>query len=165
MSSEKTLNPCPLCGKKIVLNRLQNGFSVEHAEKTDCELRRATIYADNYERATELWNGAKVSNGTRLDALNKLKELRKEKGFTLRALAYAVGMLPTSLCRFEQGLRILSPEDLGAICDALGLSGGEKNDILSAFEYVKIESIAPHDDFLFRICEDAGFVFAPEKPK
>ena len=77
---------------------------------------------------------------TRLDALNKLKELRKEKGFTLRALAYAVGMLPTSLCRFEKGLRILSPEDLGAICDALGLSGGEKNDVLSAFGYVDIEA-------------------------
>ena len=63
MSSKKTLNPCPLCGKKIVLNRLQNGFSVEHAEKTDCELGRTTIYVDNYERATELWNMAKVSNG------------------------------------------------------------------------------------------------------
>ena len=74
------------------------------------------------------------------DALNKLKKLRKEKGFTLRALADAVGMLPTSLCRFEQGERIIAPEYLSAICNTLGLCKDEKADILFAFGYMEAES-------------------------
>ena len=38
-------------------------YRVRHAEKTDCGLGRTTIYTDNDERAIELWNMAKLSNG------------------------------------------------------------------------------------------------------
>lgn len=45
-----------------MLDRMQiDIYRVRHAEKTDCELGRVTIYADNDERATELWNMAKAS--------------------------------------------------------------------------------------------------------
>ena len=74
---------------------------------------------------------------TQLDALDKLKELRKEKGFTLRVLAETVGMEPIALCRFEKGFRILPPENLSAICDALDLGKDEKADILSAIEHAE----------------------------
>lgn len=64
MSSEKSINPCPRCGKKITLDRMQiDIYRVRHAEKTDCELGRVTIYAETDEEATEIWNRAKVFDG------------------------------------------------------------------------------------------------------
>ena len=61
MLSEKTINPCPFCGKKIMLGRNQIGiYRVRHAEKTDCELGRVAIYAETDEEATELWNMTKA---------------------------------------------------------------------------------------------------------
>ena len=65
MLSEKSINPCPLCGKKIRLDRMQiDIYWARHAEKTDCGLgRRVVIYAETDEEATKLWNRAKVSDG------------------------------------------------------------------------------------------------------
>jgi len=44
-----------------MLDRMQiDIYRVRHAEKTDCELGRVTIYAETDEEATELWNMAKA---------------------------------------------------------------------------------------------------------
>lgn len=65
MSSEKSINPCPFCGKKIMLDRMQiDIYWARHAEKTDCGLgHHVTIYAETDEEAAELWNRAKVFDG------------------------------------------------------------------------------------------------------
>ena len=65
MSSEKSVNPCPFCGKNVTLDRMQiDIYWVRHIDKIDCGLgHHVTIYAETDEEATELWNKAKVSNG------------------------------------------------------------------------------------------------------
>ncbi len=75
----------------------------------------------------------------KVNAPERLKELRRERNITLRNLAEEIGISPTRLCRIEKGERIPEPECARAICEALGLSKEETSTILFSFGYIELD--------------------------
>ena len=78
-------------------------------------------------------------NFTKVNAPERLKELRRERNITLRKLAEEIGISPTYLFRIENGKIIPGPQCASAICEALSLSKEETSTILFSFGYIELD--------------------------
>lgn len=61
----------------------------------------------------------------------ELKDLRTSAGLNTRDAARRVGMSPATLNRMELGNRVITPEDMSALCVAYGVIGAERERLLA----------------------------------
>ena len=77
-------------------------------------------------------------NDTPDGVLNRIREVRKSRGFTLEQLEALTGISWQSLQRYETGVRPVTLEKLAAIAEALGVSVSSL--VIDANELSKEES-------------------------
>lgn len=62
---------------------------------------------------------------------DELHRLREECGMTLTEVASRIGISESHLCRFENGKRVPSPEDVSALLVIYGVTGEERHELLT----------------------------------
>lgn len=95
----------------------------------------------------------------------KLRQYRERAGLSQRDLARESGFDAASINRFESGKR--SPDDrarLEAICDALGLEGASRDDLLWSAGYLPAayDAVPPTEPVLLRVAALLGDARIPE---
>lgn len=84
----------------------------------------------------------------------KLKAYRERAGMSQNALARAAGLNPATINRMEKGERSGSnPELVEKICDALGLTGADRDDLLGSAGHLPdvYERVPPSDPTLLAV--------------